>query len=420
MKKIGLIVGAIVLCLFTVAVTTNDAAAKWTKKADISTFYKGRWGAQVFAVNGKIYVSGGYADNSINMNDIVSYDPATNTWGFHNPLPGSINNRSGGVAFTINGKAYLGLGIENFNNFTATWAFPKDLWEYDDANDTWTKKADFPGAGVGFAACFVVNNKAYIVGGQVGKFSAEGTNKVYEYDPATDKWAEKADFPRSIVISPFAFALNGKGYIAGGSTGSAATNKTYEYDPGEDKWTEKTAYPEAESNGGVAFTANGMGYCGLGRVGTNEYLQHFWAYNPASDSWSYAEGFEFDGESRMYGVAATLDGKAYIGAGWQYDGSAQHYYRDWYQVDPAVATDVNNIHAIKNTVVYPNPAKDVVYINSDNPYKEYSIYSVDGRNISNGTISNNLISITGIATGTYILQLSDREYTDKQVLQIQE
>ncbi|MCB0699024.1 MAG: T9SS type A sorting domain-containing protein [Chitinophagales bacterium] len=412
MKKIGLIVRVIAFGILALITTTTDASAKWTAKADVSTFYKGRWGAQVFSVGGKIYVSGGYADNDINMNDIVSYDPATDIWGYHNPLPGTVTNRTGGVAFTIDGKAYLGLGVENFNNFTSPWTFPTDLWQYNDANDTWTKKADFPGTGVGFAACFVVNNKAYVIGGQAGKFSSDGTNKVYEYDPATDKWTEKTTFPRAIVISPFAFTLNGKGYIVGGADGSGNTKKTYEYDPTANTWTEKKAFPEAETNGGVAFVANGKAYCGLGRVGTNKYLQYFWAYNPTTDSWSYADGFEFSADSRMYGVAATLDGKAYIGAGWQYDGSAQHYYRDWYQVDPSVATSVNNIESNTGIIIYPNPASSTIHVSAADEYNNYSISNITGQVELQGTLTNDKsINVSSLAAGQYIISLTseDRE-----------
>lgn len=420
MKKFTIVTKSVFIAFLAMICIGQSAFAGWTKKTDISTFYLGRWGAHTFTVNGKIYVGGGYVDNNTNLNDLVSYDPATDMWDIKNNLPGSVMNRSGAVAFTINGKAYMGLGIENFNNFNATWNFPKDLWEYDDANDTWTKKADFPGTGVGFAGMFVLNNKAYIIGGQSGKFSADGLNQVYEYNPASDKWTKKGDFPRAIIISPIGFSMNGKGYVVGGvESTSGNTNKTYEYDPANDTWTEKAAYPEATISAGVSFVANGVAYCGLGRTAQEEYLSYFWAYNPATDAWAYAEGFEFGAnDGRMYAIATELDGKVYVGAGWNYKNAQQTYYKDWYQIDPTVAVSISNIQTNESLKLYPNPATDKVYVDASIKYDSYTIYSITGRRLANGILENNVINTSKLPSGQYILEAGNASYKHKKLITI--
>lgn len=46
--------------------------------------------------------------------------------------------RTGAVGFSIGTKGYIATGQ------TAT-AYTKDVWEYDQATDTWAQKADFRG-----------------------------------------------------------------------------------------------------------------------------------------------------------------------------------------------------------------------------------------------------------------------------------
>lgn len=411
----------VVLLLLACNIISISASAKWDKLSNILTPFpaNGRWGAHVFTSGNKIFVGGGYTGNNNNLNDLICFDISSKTWSNKNDLPGTVANRSGGVSFTINGKTYLGLGIENFNNFTATWAFLTDLWEYDEANDTWTSKASFPGQGLGFAGSFIIDNKFYVVGGTTGKLTADGTNEVYEYDPATDKWTQKADFPGSIIKdNPFGFSINGKGYIVGGSTASGTTNKTYEYDPASDIWTEKATYPEQKINGGISFVVNGTAYCGLGGLGSSQYLEHFWSYNPTNDAWSYAGGYEFNNQGRMWSIVTAVDNKIYMGAGWRIDGSNQTFFNDWYTLDPQEALTIATANASNNTLIYPNPAINTIHV-KESSYKEYSIHELNGRVLRTGSISNSgAIDISTVPTGYYLLKLNGTNIKHMQPLNI--
>ena len=138
MKKIQLIskrsiVAATLLCIAT------SVDAKWTQLAEFSTFGQGRWGAMSFVVDNKIYAGGGYVGNFSNVNDWQSYDPVTKQWKFLNSMPGTNYNRTEGVAFTLNGKGYLGLGAQDYNGFNPSPTWLADLWQYDAATDKWNK-----------------------------------------------------------------------------------------------------------------------------------------------------------------------------------------------------------------------------------------------------------------------------------------
>src|SRR5690349_15084767 len=71
--------------------------------------------------------------------------------------------RSYATGFTINGKAYVGTGLNGFTDI-------KDFWEYDPATNVWTRKADFAGDARDAASAFSVNGKGYIGMGKSGSY----------------------------------------------------------------------------------------------------------------------------------------------------------------------------------------------------------------------------------------------------------
>lgn len=98
--------------------------------------------------------------------------------------------------FTINGKVYVGSQPSGASSATS-FDF-KQLYEYDPLTNLWTTKKDFPGVGRIESTVAVVNNKAYIL------FGYSLTNKTYvsdawEYDPSTDNWRKIANDPPATV-----------------------------------------------------------------------------------------------------------------------------------------------------------------------------------------------------------------------------
>ncbi|MCB9044566.1 MAG: T9SS type A sorting domain-containing protein [Chitinophagales bacterium] len=412
MKRLKLF-KAVTISFLALLLVSQEGYCSWKTLASMPT--PGRWGAMTFAVDNKIFVSGGYVGNFQNKNDLLSYDPVTDKWNFKNGLPGNFI-RTEGVTFVINGKAYLGLGAQDYNNFNPSPTYMADLWEYDPVADTWIAKSGFPSAGVSDAAVFVVNNKAYIVGGSEG--SAKSA-KTWEYDPAADKWKAKADYPGGGIRNGIGFAINSKGYIVGGEVAGTPTNKLYEYDPATDKWTAKKAYPEPSIWGGISLVIDNKAYIGLGADGaigmSTIYSNHFFAYDQVADDWVYWQGAELT-TSRMYSTVTVLNGKAYMGNGWKLDGSNQVFYNDWYAVDPQDILAVEKPATADEVRVYPNPVNNTLYIMSAHQYAAYKLYNVTGQLIMSGSVpADNKIGVHELSAGLYQLQLisrsNDRHYT---------
>ena len=214
--------------------------------------------------------------------------------------------RTTGVAFSINGKGYMGTGF--------SYSPQKDFWEMDPATMVWTQKADFPGDERTDAFGFAINGKGYIGGGSNN--SPDDVVDFYEYDPSANKWLAKASLPYEFRGTA-AFVADGKGYIATGATRfSDPIKKFYEYDPAQDSWTEKAAFPGTPRLYATAFSVNNKGYVA---TGFDKYLpttsddinvKDVWEYDPSTDSWK--ERASFPGFGRVASVSFSLNGKGYI------------------------------------------------------------------------------------------------------------
>lgn len=255
----------------------------WAKRKDFAGV--ARVSAAGFAIGSKVYMGFGVKRfagvSAFFAGDFFEYDPATDTWTQKAGHPrikddswttGAIPNP---ITFTIGNKGYLGLGnaysTENGN----------ELWEYDPATNAWTRKASYPAspsAAIINAMSFVVNNKAYVVGGYAG--TAQRT--CYEYNPATDTWTRKADFPESDgIYRAGAFAIGTKGYVGLGVV-SGGTKRMWEFDPAANQWTEKASFPGEGSADGVGFAVGGKGYM----VGYTYQDNGFYEYDPATNQWT--------------------------------------------------------------------------------------------------------------------------------------
>ena len=240
------------------------------------------------------------------------------------------------VGFSIGDKGYVGTG----DNGTGAVG-KKDFWVYDPSSNVWMQKADFAGGDRESAVGFSIGNKGYVGTGR--RYNGNMLNyndcqDFWEYDPATDKWTQKADFPGGVRFGAVGFSIGNKGYIGtgndGGAIGEREKNDFWEYDPATDKWTKKADFPGGNRIGAVGFSIGNKGYIGTGVIWNkndlrNDYKQDFWEYDPATNSWT--KKADFAGEARAHAVGFSIGNRGYIGAGsgesgftgekniWEYD-----------------------------------------------------------------------------------------------------
>lgn len=396
----------------------NANAQSWDPKKDLP---EGREGTVCFSVGNKIYWGGGTSTSKTEAKaDFHEYDPTTNSWTKKANLPEA---RAYGAAFAINGKGYICIGKTTGSGSSS---YLTNLYEYDAANDVWTKKADFI-AGFGITDCvvFVVNNKAYLLGGVSQSLNPLG--RMYEYDPANDSWTQKADYPatnqgNNWVRMPFAFSIGNTGYVSCGEVrkkvgaGSDFSKETYAYDPATDTWTQKVDFPGDGRLGGNAWVRNGKAFCGLGASKDanfqNIFYKDVYSYDASTDKWT--KEADYPGAGRVYGNAAVADGVAYVGGGSQWGLS---YENDWYSI--GAPSFINSVKVADDVTVYPNPASDKVYIKSQVQFDHYSITTLTGSSLSGGKMKKgNVINTNMLAAGIYILQMTTKDHKAQSLLTI--
>ncbi|TXE12956.1 T9SS type A sorting domain-containing protein [Seonamhaeicola algicola] len=73
-----------------------------------------------------------------------------------------------------------------------------------------------------------------------------------------------------------------------------------------------------------------------------------------------------------------------------------------------IVSSLNTLTIKKNnTIVYPNPCIDRLYISDTSANKTYTIYNVLGTKITSSNVTNNYINIAHLKSGMYLLKLNN-------------
>lgn len=334
---------AVLVCMLFSFSSLFSQQDGWTQKI---SFFEAREGAASFVINNKLYVGTGN-----DKNDLWEYDPAANVWTQKANLPAP--GRSHAVGFSIGNKGYIATGCRTLN-FGPSYKFDslmRDVWEYNPAVNSWTKKADFAGRHRARAAAFVLNNKAYIGSGEdrpAPIMSRDYPNRVtsdfWVFDPIANTWHQIADIPMR-RMNAIAFNNNTSGFVGMGFYNKYTKpfltdiaryypgddlQDLWSYDPVSNTWAKKSDFPGGKRMGMSSFSIGDTTYCISGAVvgdelwTSNEDIlkNDVWSYNTITDTWVQKPDFP-DTAKRRYSIAAAMAGKGYFGTGgdsdlWEY------------------------------------------------------------------------------------------------------
>lgn len=95
--------------------------------------------------------------------------------------------------------------------------------------------------------------------------------------------------------------------------------------------------------------------------------------------------------------------------------SKTHVAKNYVNIFP---TSINDVEDELNLHIYPNPASNYLSLESDNSYKNYTIFDLNGKLISKGVIKHSIqqVDVKSLSNGTYILQVSDQNNQTERVL----
>lgn len=251
----------------------------WIRIADFPG--TARSSAVGFAIDGKGYVGTGYDDNDDYLKDFWSYDPRTDSWTRKADFGGTA--RFEAVGFAIDKLGFVCAGYDG--------NFLKDLWAYDPATDSWTQKSSLGGSKRSGASVFVYNKQAYVV---AGVNNGSYLNDFWVYNAESNSWTEKRkisdatdedyddEYDDYIKRSNGATFIRGtKGYLLCGNR-SGVIGSVWEYDFASDLWAEKTFFEGTPREGCVAFTVSNKLFMTMGNNSSVRF-DDMWEFDPDAE-----------------------------------------------------------------------------------------------------------------------------------------
>lgn len=286
----------------------TDLIGNWVKKSDFEGVPRNN--AVSFVIGNRVFLGTGY-DGEDYLNDFWEYIPGElsggDFWIQRTAFPGKA--RSGAVAFSINGKGYIGTGFDGDDAL-------KDFWEFDPtqgANGTWTQKADFAGSARRGAVAFSINGKGYLGTGN----DDNDLKDFWQYDPQTDTWTQIVSIGGSKRINAYAVVVGEKAYIGGGRSNGTYQEDWWEFNPTNETnpWTKKEDTDETDEDiareSATTFTLDGKAFVCLGSRGAA--LGDVWQYDPINDSWQ--EKTTFEGVSRTEAIGFAVNNRVFVTVG---------------------------------------------------------------------------------------------------------
>src|SRR5437867_7377055 len=252
---------------------------------------EGRQELATGALNGKVYVMGGYDIDGGSTATVQVYDSATDTWALAHSLPYAVNHNSAAV---VGGKLY------SFGAGTG------EVFVYNPNNDSWAAVASSHYVHSRTAAVGVINDKIYVAGGT----GTPSQRELEVYDPVANTWTIKA--PMSVPRNHTAGGvIGGKFYVVGGRIMSS-TDALEMYDPQTNTWSTRAPMPTPRSGIAAAVVNNELWVFGGEDVPDLVLHAEVEVYNPVSNSWRE----ESDMTLPRHGIWASVIGnKIYIPGG---------------------------------------------------------------------------------------------------------
>ncbi|TAL58094.1 MAG: hypothetical protein EPN85_12405, partial [Bacteroidetes bacterium] len=320
----------------------------WTPKANFGG--TARYYAVGFSIGTKGYIgTGWHRPTQSPMKDFWEWDQASDVWTQKANFGGGARYLA--VGFSIGTKGYIGTG------FDAGITDLKDLWEYNPSANSWIQKADIGGAGRTGAVGFSIGNKGYIGTGTSYAYPGNPPTDFWEWDQATDTWAQKSNFGGLTRMGAVGFSIGTKGYIGTSTPNQSVYNNGkddfWEWDQATNAWTQKANFGGNPRSSAVGFSIGAKGYIGTGREYTAPLTfvptDDFWEWDQASNTWT--QKAKLTGGARYAAVGFSIGNKGYIGIGYNDlivtgPGHIKLMYDDFWEyapdvcsVSPAISSD---------------------------------------------------------------------------------
>ncbi len=225
------------------------------------------------------------------------YDISGNSWQTRTQGPTPARYDCAGTFATLSGEKQLFA----FAGSAGTYPASNTAFRYRYSTDAWTQIADFPYGAEGVMTAGEIGGMIYTFGGHDSPDSWTPPtvyNNTYRYSPSGNSYTSRTAMPLTRSEGACAIARNENGdscvYIISGiydfddNTGEPYyTNRTDEYNPGSNSWRNRTNFPGTQVNGASAATLRNEIYVMGGYnywSGVNPTT--IYIYNPIANTWT--------------------------------------------------------------------------------------------------------------------------------------
>lgn len=205
----------------------NPTSNSWTQRADFPG--SGRYGAVAFGVNDKGYIGCGYDGNY--QKDFYAFNPSSNTWEQIISIGGS--KRMGATSFVIDDVAYVVCGQNNGDYIDDFWKYDAQSGEWTQLRDISDSSDDDYDDDYSIVrtngVAFVIDGAAYLSCGESGSVRSDS----WKYYPSTDLWENVSKFKGTARTVPVSFSTGERGFVVTGKSSTYRFDDIWELHPYE-------------------------------------------------------------------------------------------------------------------------------------------------------------------------------------------
>lgn len=127
---------------------------------------------------------------------------------------------------------------------------------------------------------------------------------------------------------------------------------------------------------------------------------------------SIINGIPFLANDSVSSISLQSDGSLLVGGAFiSYDNKSSDYLVKLF-LDKTLG---NESFDLKKSLVYPNPVKDILQLDSlENSYDKYEIFDIQGKKVNYGEVTEKEINVSNLSKGVYILKLTSERNTINQ------
>ncbi len=239
--------------------------------------------------------------------------------------------RASAACFVVDDRAYVFAGRDSNGTYL------NDLWCYDPAKDEWTNAGTSPMRGRVNATACVKDDKVYLGLGFNGRHGQDTSylKDWWEYVPATKQWTQLADYPNEYTDKATCFVGEKELYVGYGFCWNYRRD-LFRYDIATNRWDSVDVevsfhgYP-TRSFGGTGCTCQKRHFMGTG------YFRHSLDWWAEFDGQHWTKRTSVPGRARTLAASAATSQYIYVTAGIHYGGITTdgEVLKDIQRYDPA-------------------------------------------------------------------------------------